>query len=243
MTEKREETNWDHHYGNAARRLGIRLGLKGNVVLNGVIAHYIRSTARKRGSCLEIGAGSGRLSGALSRDFDESTILDRSAEALSMARRMAPASREIRADIFDFDPEQRWDAVVSVGLAEHFKREIMLRLVDRHLELCVPGGDVYIVVPSYSESRATEVSEPHMVEQYGYQDPEAEYVIGAHLEEKGYDVQAFYMDTLPRGGAGAKLLRGVNLLCWKLTRLNLERLRDRSWGHYRMFHVRKDPEA
>ncbi|AKT38568.1 class I SAM-dependent methyltransferase [Chondromyces crocatus] len=52
-----------------------------------------------------------------------------------------------KADFFTWESEERFDVVASFGFIEHF--EDADRVVDRHFELCKPGGTVVIGMPNF----------------------------------------------------------------------------------------------
>ena len=231
--------NWDFHYGSTIRRIGILLGLNGHVVLNGEIARFICETTQQFGSCIEIGAGSGRLSMQLSRHFEFSYILDCSRKALDVSRKMSLKSLFIHSDIFEFRPSQTFDAVVSVGLVEHFIKNDMERLVQIHIDLAEENGGVYIVVPSYSKERAELVKKPSMVKNYGYNDVRAEFLIDAYLSFSGYSYEKYRMDKIPRTGLFNKLLRYTGIILYKIFKINLDHHISCEWGNYIMFYIKK----
>ncbi len=233
-------SNWDYHYGNRLRRLAILMGLKGNVVLNGQIGSYIIKSVKSKDSCIEIGAGSGMLSSFLSKHFSKSTVLDKSNVALNVARKMSPSSQYVEVDIFEYQVDEKYDCVVSVGLVEHFLPQAMKRLLEIHLELVRPRGDLYIVVPAFSEERSRLVQTPAMISNFGYQDAQSEFAIESHLKSRGVAYHKIYIDKIPRKGLQWKLLRALSLLSWKILGLDIEKRIKREGGNYAMFHIGAD---
>ena len=94
--------NWDTHYSGFLRIFGTKLGLKGNLFLNGLVAEIILAKTKNMNCFLEIGAGSGNLSRILSAKFKEGTVLDKSFSALELSSKRAPQCTTIKSDIFLF---------------------------------------------------------------------------------------------------------------------------------------------
>jgi SAM-dependent methyltransferase len=53
----------------------------------------------------------------------------------------------IENDIFQYQPEQKYDLVLSCGLIEHFKDT--KDIVERHLEFLKPEGTLFITLPNF----------------------------------------------------------------------------------------------
>ncbi len=53
----------------------------------------------------------------------------------------------IENDLFQFQPEQQFDLVLSCGLIEHFKDT--KDIIERHLEFLKPGGILFITLPNF----------------------------------------------------------------------------------------------
>lgn len=53
----------------------------------------------------------------------------------------------IENDVFQYQPEQQYDLVLSCGLIEHFKDT--KDIIERHLEFLKPGGTLFITLPNF----------------------------------------------------------------------------------------------
>lgn len=53
----------------------------------------------------------------------------------------------IEADLFKFQPAEKYDLVLSCGLIEHFKDT--KDIIERHLEFLNPGGTLFITLPNF----------------------------------------------------------------------------------------------
>lgn len=105
-------------------------------------------SARRGGTCLEVGAFPGRYMHYLRRVYDmrvegidlmESPRSDANGERLQIRQ----------ADFLKLEEDRRFDVVCSFGFVEHFQNfEDVLR---RHLTLVKPGGLLLVTVPNYSE--------------------------------------------------------------------------------------------
>jgi SAM-dependent methyltransferase len=231
-------TNWDRHYSEPCRRWLSMLGLKGNVVLNRNISKLIKKHTKKHNSYIELGAGSGRLAKKISNSFYECTILDFSEASLTLAHRIAKKCKPILADVLKFNTEEKFDAVVSVGLLEHFDDENMKRLVDKHISLTAPEGTTYICVPSYNIKREKLIVTREMIEKYGYQDAKAEFKIAVFIRELGYVFEKYYLDIIPEYNVAVRTLKKLNILTYRFFNINMEFLFKKDFGEYAMFIIK-----
>ena len=176
-----KRSNWDIHYNNRIRIFTTFIGLKGNFVLNKNIKNFIFKNSNGFNKILEIGAGSGRLSALVSKYFNQCDLIDKSSSALKLAAIISKKSRPIIIDIFDYSENEKYDVVVSVGLVEHFEKNKMQKLIEKHLKLAKQNGCVIIVVPAYSADREMLVKTPSMNKKYGFQDAKAEFKVEGYF--------------------------------------------------------------
>jgi ubiquinone/menaquinone biosynthesis C-methylase UbiE len=106
---------------------------------------------RPEGSVLELACGQGKWTGMLLAHADSVTCLDASPEMLAIARREVddPRASFVEADIFEWEPQRRYDAVFFAFWLSHVPLErfdTFWSLVDRCLE---PDGRVFFVDDAY----------------------------------------------------------------------------------------------
>ncbi len=96
------------------------------------------------GSVLELGCGLGNLAVAAARQGARVLALDASPAAIeSLAARARAAGLAIEArlaDLADYAPEDRYDAVIAIGLFMFFSCEVARRQLRRALAAVRPGG-------------------------------------------------------------------------------------------------------
>lgn len=235
----KSKNNWDHHYQKLPRKLLSKLGLKGLLFLNREVEKFITKNSNKFGSFIEIGVGGGLLSKLMSKKFIECFILDKSEIALKVASRRAKKSTPILCDIFMYQEKEKYDAVASLGLVEHFNDVEMERLVFIHLEIANPDGCVFILVPAHSKQRENEVELPRMVEKYGFQDAFAEYKIDDFLKSENVPYKKIYFDKIPCYTWYYKILRKLVLIPYLMFGLNLENFIRREKGNHALFFINK----
>ncbi|MBS7566176.1 methyltransferase domain-containing protein [Mucilaginibacter sp. Bleaf8] len=54
----------------------------------------------------------------------------------------------IEGDLFNYQPQQQYDLVLSCGLIEHFNDT--KDVIDRHLQFLKPGGTLFITLPNFT---------------------------------------------------------------------------------------------
>ena len=95
------------------------------------------------GRVLELACGPGSWTPQLLRHADHVTAVDASAEMLAIARERAPDATFIQADLFEWQPDERWDVVFFGFWLSHVpleRFEDFWALVARCLE---PDGRVF----------------------------------------------------------------------------------------------------
>jgi 2-polyprenyl-3-methyl-5-hydroxy-6-metoxy-1,4-benzoquinol methylase len=234
-----KQNNWDKHYKNLFRSIASFCGLKGNVVLNGIICQYVVEYCKNHGSYLEIGAGSGRLAKKLSKNFKSCTVLDKSKYALRLAQKVCNGCRFINEDIFNYNKISFYDAVASVGLVEHFKQEQMAELLLRHIQLANDNGTIFICVPAYSKRREVLVKTRQMKKKYGFQDTDAEFKIRSWLDSRNLKYSIFYLDKIGTDGFLALVFRYLNLVTYSIFRYNIDKHIRFNKGAYVLFIIQK----
>ena len=87
-----------------------------------------------RPASLEIGAGAGRLSMQLKKEYGaECTMIDSSKKAFELFKEMNPGEKGyIVEDVFKHKLKKKYDLVMSDGLIEHFKGERQRELLRIH---------------------------------------------------------------------------------------------------------------
>jgi SAM-dependent methyltransferase len=101
------------------------------------------------GRVLELACGPGTWTPQLLRHADEVTAVDASPEMLAIAAERAPEATFIQADLFEWQPDRRWEVVFFGFWLSHVPLErfgYFWALVDRCLE---PGGRVSFADDGY----------------------------------------------------------------------------------------------
>jgi 2-polyprenyl-3-methyl-5-hydroxy-6-metoxy-1,4-benzoquinol methylase len=103
-------------------------------------------------SCLELGCYPGRYLSVLGglgyelHGVDLTPMVDIKLPIWLSAQGFKVGSFE-RADVFEFDPDRKFDVVCSFGLIEHFAN--WQDLFVRHAELVQPGGYLVVTTPNF----------------------------------------------------------------------------------------------
>ncbi len=116
----------------------------------------VRSRIRERlhgSAVVEFAAGTGNWTPQLLEQFDSVTVVDGSSAMLDVHRAKVPNPRvdRIEADLFDWEPPQRFDAVFFGFWLSHVPRERVeefFTLVERSLN---PGGRFFLVDSLYAQ--------------------------------------------------------------------------------------------
>jgi demethylmenaquinone methyltransferase/2-methoxy-6-polyprenyl-1,4-benzoquinol methylase len=106
---------------------------------------------RPVGTVLELACGQGRWTGRLLRHADEVTAVDASPEMLEIASRRVDSDRVhfVRADIFDWEPDRRYDAVFFGFWLSHVPLERFASFWTLIANSLTPGGRVFFVDDAY----------------------------------------------------------------------------------------------
>jgi SAM-dependent methyltransferase len=100
------------------------------------------AAARLEGDVLELACGPGTWTALLARSAGTLTAVDASPEMLALAARRAPGARFLQANLFEWEPDRRYDAVFFGFFLSHVPPErfdAFWALVGRALKL---GGRV-----------------------------------------------------------------------------------------------------
>jgi len=132
-------------------------------------------------SVLELGCGRGIQSRfALDAGATDVTLLDSSAQALNVARRVfagLPQAEFVQQNLLGYRAGRRFDIVLSSGTVEHFRGEQLTRCLRVHRDHA--RELVAIVVPTTPHPNALQCRTRRFVETYGYERP-----ISAHEMER-----------------------------------------------------------
>lgn len=116
------------------------------------------------GRVLELACGQGLWTAQLLRQADHVTAVDVAPEMLAIAAERAPEADFIRADLFEWKPEGRWDVVFFGFWLSHVPLErfdSFWALVDRCLE---PDGRVFFADDAYvTPDERIEGESPHTI--------------------------------------------------------------------------------
>ena len=149
---REERTNWEEYYRHPFPASKWSRGIMSNM-LRDLIRKY--APPRQPLSVLELGGGNSCFLDGLMQQFTMSpyVVLDNSSEGMRLAReRFGPAYGDrvgyLADDVFEAEPERRFDVVFSVGLIEHFDDHAMQKLIGLHRRWAEPDGLVLIAVPT-----------------------------------------------------------------------------------------------
>ncbi len=99
---------------------------------------------------LEVGCGSARTLHYLNNIYEQSTCyaLDLSPQAIQLVRQINPQFKTCIANAFHLPLESnKMDVTFSIGLIEHFTREMAGQIVTEKMRVTRPGGTVAVMVP------------------------------------------------------------------------------------------------
>lgn len=106
---------------------------------------------RPAGTVLELACGQGLWTGRLLRHADEVTAVDASSEMLAIASSRVDSDRVrfLRANIFDWEPDRRYDAVFFGFWLSHVPLERFASFWTLVADCLEPGGRVFFVDDAY----------------------------------------------------------------------------------------------
>jgi len=140
---------WEAYY----RRAGVERALVERMAAryDALWEKLYRAAAGRPRSVLEIGGYPGRYLAYFSHVYGlEPACLDFNSDRLKVEEAFAAfglrSGRILQADFLDYEPDDQYDLVYSLGLVEHF--EDVQGVLDRHLAWLRPGGALLVLVPN-----------------------------------------------------------------------------------------------
>lgn len=104
------------------------------------------------GTCIEVGCGSGRMTGALAERFDRVLAIDVSPAMVDRARAATPQPnvefRVVSGDRLDGVADESADAVVCYLVLQHLpSREVVTAYLAEFGRVLAPGGQAFVQLP------------------------------------------------------------------------------------------------
>jgi len=133
-----------------------KTGLSVNIPANYLFHQQLREIIEKRGvkTAIELGGFPGYYAVFLKRYFKlDVTLLDYFVHtpvtnSLLEANGLKQSDIHIvETDLFNYEPEQLYDLVLSCGLIEHFNDTA--DIINRHINFVKPGGTLFITLPNF----------------------------------------------------------------------------------------------
>lgn len=198
MKKRKKRNNWDNLWASKLNRFLIKIGLKGNVVLNYALKTEVLKRKPKRESMIELGAGSGKLSALLAKYFKKSLVTDVSWDSLEVSKILirAPDCSFQRFDILKDQLGEKFDLVLSVCLLDNFSGRNLELALKKHFQLAKKSALVLVVVVSENLARMRREKNRGYLQKYGRLNHRAEVKIKDYLEEKNYRYELFYLEYL-----------------------------------------------
>jgi SAM-dependent methyltransferase len=119
--------------------------------------HWLHYWPELGGTCVEIGVGAGRMSRALSADFDRVVGLDVSQDMIDRADRATPDHVEFRRVDTEQIPlgDDEADAVFTVHVLQHLDDyDAMRRYLEEARRVVRPGGTLMVHIELRSQQRS-----------------------------------------------------------------------------------------
>lgn len=102
-------------------------------------------------SILELGCGTGLIIRGLYEKYDMTSGMavdfSKNALAIACANFIGTNIQIVQTDIIDWNCNEQFDLVVSVGLIEHFQGDMLVKVIKKHSELLKPNGKVVMIFP------------------------------------------------------------------------------------------------
>ena len=109
--------------------------------------------ARRPGSALELACGTGLFSRHLAPRVDHLTAVDASAEVIAINRaRVARDVEYVQADLFDWRPDRRYDAVFFSFWLSHVPEDRFEAFWSTVAAALAPGGAAYLIDSAFDSS-------------------------------------------------------------------------------------------
>lgn len=134
------------------RKTGLSVQIPANYLFHDQLAHIIKGQDVK--TAIELGGFPGYYAVFLKKYFNlDVTLLDYFVhppvtKALLEANQLKEQDIHIiETDLFNYEPAQQFDLVLSCGLIEHFNDTA--DIIDRHIAFVKPGGTLFITLPNF----------------------------------------------------------------------------------------------
>jgi len=154
MSNKDNDGLWDSFWAvhASSNDLFHQLLWRIRFLFSSAYAHWMAETTGKLESArlLEVGCGSARTLHYLDRIYTKSSCyaLDLSPQAIDVVREISPGFLTGVASATELPlVKDSFDVSFSIGLIEHFTREVAAQMVSEKIRVTRPGGLVGIVVP------------------------------------------------------------------------------------------------
>ncbi len=154
MRNEGEEGLWDSFWAVHASSSDLfhRVLWRIRFLFSSAYARTLANTTGKLSSTmlLEVGCGSARTLHYLNQTYADSSCyaLDLSPQAIDVVRQISPDFYSAVASATDLPLlKDTFDVSFSIGLIEHFTREIAANMISEKIRVTRPGGLVGIVVP------------------------------------------------------------------------------------------------
>ena len=154
MSNKDNDGLWDSFWAvhASSNDLFHQLLWRIRFLFSSAYAHWMAETTGKLESArlLEVGCGSARTLHYLNQTYTKSSCyaLDLSPQAIDVVREISPGFLTGVASATELPlVKDSFDVSFSIGLIEHFTREVAAQMVSEKIRVTRPGGLVGIVVP------------------------------------------------------------------------------------------------
>ena len=100
-----------------------------------------------RGRCVELGAGTGYWTERIAPLVDRVTAIDAAPEMLDVARTRLGGNEAVElrlADLWRWEPVERWDAAAALFFIEHVPDAVLPDLLDTLHDALVPGSPFFV---------------------------------------------------------------------------------------------------
>lgn len=145
-----EKTNWTEYY-NSKKSFFSKVTQK---VTSNIILNVLKYKFEKRIDIMECGGGNSCFAERIcnQREINSYDIVDFNELAVKLFNEkelnVANKTGMIADLLTDNLPNKKYDFVYSVGLIEHFVGNDVVKIIERHFEMCKPNGYVLITFPT-----------------------------------------------------------------------------------------------
>lgn len=152
---KQAETDWEKQWSEWEKFYNSPTRLLFDWILNRTFKKLLSNIEFKDCKILGLGSGTGNTTLIIAKivKAKEIVFVDREKKALEISKRLLRNSglqlkaRFLQRDILDLNLNEKFDAVHSEGLIEHFYRNERITVFKRHVDFCKEGGLIVIFVP------------------------------------------------------------------------------------------------